>query len=179
MRGRALAWRRRCASSRRAHGNPPSRRDRHLVRRRFVAPLFDQNETAGRRLATEGIPERAAGLGHPRVGKCRHASTKRSPGDGVDVVEVHYAIARNAIQLRGELEFRHQTPLGSRQRRHRHRSNPVCDRITRQHEHRATAAWDSGKPDLTAPHRPRPRPSPPNPLPVPNQRSRLATAPIL
>jgi hypothetical protein len=64
-------------------------------------------------LAADGIPERTAGLSHPRLGKDRYPPTERSPGNRVDVVEVHYAIARDAITLRGELEFRYEIPLGS------------------------------------------------------------------
>jgi hypothetical protein len=127
-------------------------------------------------LAANGVPEGAAGLRHARVRKRRHPSTERSSGDRVDVVEIHDAIARNVITLRGELEFRYEIPLGSGERRHRHRPDPICDGITRQHEHGSIAARCRGEPDLTALHRPCCRPSQPSPLPGPNQRSRLAKA---
>jgi hypothetical protein len=74
------------------------------VRLATVDPDF-RKDVRLRRSAAHGVPERTAGLGHPRVGERRHPSTERSPGDRVGFVDVHLAITRDVITVRCELEF--------------------------------------------------------------------------
>jgi hypothetical protein len=88
-------------------------------------------------------------LGYPGRGECDHPSPQDGARKGVEVVEVHDAVGRNAIGVGREVEFRHQAASRSCQRGDDNGSDAIGDRIAREHEHRPVAT--GGRRHLSGP----------------------------
>jgi hypothetical protein len=120
--------------------------------------------------ATGGITKSLTHLRHSTWRHRGNETPKRITPNRVDVVEVHDAVARNAVIIYGQIQFGHEAACRASQRGNDDSTYSISDRIARQDEHRSIAASCGSKPDVTALH----RPSPTNPPPAPSQRFRRA-----
>jgi len=112
---------------------------------------------------TGRVPQHATGFSHSSWGQHRYAASKHRPWECVKVVEVHDAVARNAVGHRGELQFGNQVAFCASEGGHYHRMDPISHGISSQDQHRSIPSRRCGKPNLTSLHQPNPTSPRPGP----------------
>lgn len=70
----------------------------------------------------------------------------------MEIVEVDNAVGWDAILRNRQIEFGNQSTSGSSNSCDDDRADPICHRVSGQHEHGAITARGRGKPHLTPLH---------------------------